>query len=80
MGNFEKMCKKIKLEHPDKLDFVIEEEVKSKFLSDFARFTPEARRKILKQLGVLLLPEWHMVNALVFDSVRKQKDVQFRTT
>ena len=33
----------------------------------------------MKQSGVLLLPEWDIVNAIVFDSVRKQKDVQFRT-
>ena len=34
----------------------------------------------MKQSGVLLLPKWDIVNAIVFDLVRKQKDVQFRTT
>ena len=33
----------------------------------------------MKQSGVLLLLEWDIVNAMVFDSVRKQRDVQFRT-
>ena len=80
IGNFEKTCKRIKAEHPDKSDSAIEEEVKSSFLNDFARFTPEAGRKILKQSGVLLLPEWDIANAIVFDSVRKQRDVKFRTT
>ena len=33
----------------------------------------------MKQSGVLLLPKWDIVNAIVFDSVRKQKDVQLKT-
>ena len=36
MGNFEKACEKIKAEQPDKPNLVIMEEVKSKFLSNFA--------------------------------------------
>ena len=79
IGNFEKTCEKLKAEQPDKLDSDIKEEVKSKFLNDFAKFTPEARRQIIRQSGVLVLPEWDIVNAMVFDLVRKQKDVQFKT-
>ena len=79
MRNFEKACEKIKAEQPDKPDLVIKEEVKSKFLSDFAQFTPEAGRQIVRQLGVLLLLEWDIENAIILDSVRKQKDVQLRT-
>ena len=79
IGNFEKTCEKIKAEQPDKSDSIIKEEVKSKFLNDFSKFTPEAGRQIVKQLGVLLLPEWDIVNAIIFDSVRKQKDVQLKT-
>ena len=44
IGNFEKTCEKIKVEKPDKPDSIIKEEVKSKILSDFSQFTPEARR------------------------------------
>lgn len=44
IGNFEKTCEKIKEEKPDKSDSVIKEEAKSKFLSDFSQFTPEAWR------------------------------------
>ena len=79
MGNFEKACEKINAEQPDKLEPVIKEEVKSKILSDFSQFTPEAGRQIVKQSGVLLLLEWDISNAIVFDSVRKQRDVKLRT-
>ena len=36
IGNFEKTCEKIKVEQLGKSDSIIKEEVKSKFLSDFA--------------------------------------------
>lgn len=71
MENFEKACEKIRTEKPDMPDSIIKEEVKSKILSDFVQFTPKARRQIFKQSGVLLLPEWDIANAIVFDSVRK---------
>lgn len=48
-------------------------------MNDFSKFTPEAGRQIVKQSGVLILPEWDIVNALVFDSIRKQKDVKLET-
>ena len=79
IGNFEKTCEKVKAEQPDKSDSAIKEEVKSKFLNDFAQFTPEAGRQIVKQSGVLILPEWDIVNALIFYSIRKQKDVKLET-
>ena len=79
IGSFEKACEKIKVEQPNKAYSVIQEEVKSKFLSDFAHFTPEAGRQIVKQSGVLNLPKWDIVNALVFDSIRKWKVVQLKT-
>ena len=75
IGNFEKTCEKIKIEQPDKSDFAIKEEVKFKFLKDFAQFTPKAGRKVTKQSGFLILLEWDIVNAMVFYLVRKQKDV-----
>ena len=71
MGNFEKACEKIRTEKPNMLDSVIKEEVKSKILCDFAQFTLEVGRQIVKQSGVLLLLEWDIENAIVFDSVRK---------
>ena len=43
IGNFEEKCKAIKAEQPNKLDSKIEEEVKAKFLEDFAQF-PKAGR------------------------------------
>jgi len=47
-------------------------------LSDFSQFIPEAGRQIVKQSGILILPKWDIVNALVFYSIRKQKDVQLK--
>ena len=79
IGNFEKACEKIKVEQPCKLDSFIKEKVKSKFLSDFAQFTPKAGRKLVKQLWVLIFPEWDIVNAMIFYSIRKEKDVYYKT-
>ena len=79
IGNFERTCEKIKADQPDKSDSIIKEEVKSKFLNDFAQFTREAGRQIVRQSGVLIISEWDIVNAMVFYSIRKQKDVQFKT-
>ena len=65
MENFEKACEKIKVEQLDKPDLVIKEGVKSKFLNDFAQFTPEAGRQIVRHSGVLPLPEWDIANFIV---------------
>ena len=66
IGNFEAKCKTIKIEKPNKLDFKIEEEVKDKFLEDFSQLTPKARRWLVKELGVLILPKWDIANAIIF--------------
>ena len=71
MGNFEKTYEKINAEQLDKPALDIKEEVKSKFLNDFSQFTPKARRQIVRQSRVLLLPEWDIANAIFFYLVRK---------
>ena len=71
------ICEKIKVDQLDRSDSIFKEDVKSKFLSDFSQFTPEAGRQIVKQLGVLILPEWDIANAMIFDSISKEKDVQY---
>ena len=54
--NFEKVCKKIKAEQPNKPKFDIEEVVKSKFLSYFSQLTPEARKQLVNESRVLIFP------------------------
>ena len=68
----------IKAKKPNKLDSNIEEEVKAKFLQDFSQLTPKAKRQLVKELGVLLFPEWDIANAMIFYSIRKEKDVQYK--
>lgn len=40
---------------------------------------PEGGKQLLKDSGVLLLKEWDIANATIFDTVKKSKDAQFRT-
>lgn len=79
IGNFENVCKKIKEEHLVKLDSIIEEEVKSIFLSDFSQLIPKVGRQLVKESGVLTLAEWDIANVVIFNSIRKENNVQYQT-
>lgn len=41
-------------------------------MEEFKTITPEQRRDLVAQAGVLILPEWDIANALVLDAVRKE--------
>ena len=58
MHNFQLKYKKIKAKQPDVEDFAIEEVVKDELTKDFNDITPEGGRILLKEVGILICPEW----------------------
>lgn len=48
-------------------------------MEEFSQVTSEGGRQLLKDSGILILPEWDIANAMIFDIVRKEKDTQFKT-
>ena len=72
MHNFELRCSKIKEEQPDVEVSTIEEVVKEELIRSFDAITPKAGRALLKDAGILILPEWDIANAMVFDIVRRE--------
>ena len=60
------------------MDSEIEEGVKGKFMEEFSQLTPKGGRKLLRDLGVLISPKWDIANAMIFDSIRKEKDTQLK--
>ena len=79
MQNFEARWKKIKAEKPSKEDSKIEEEIKENLLHDFDKITPKYGRKLLNDVGILILLEWDIANAIVFDVVKKEIYTKYRT-
>ena len=56
----------------------IEEVVKDELLRSFDAITPEARRVLLKDVGILILLEWDIANAMVFHLVRREGQTKYR--
>ena len=78
MHNFQLKCKKIKVEQPNVEEHVIENVVKDELTRSFDDITPEGGKILLKDAEILILPEWDIVNAIVFDSVRREGQERFR--
>ena len=45
-------------------------------MQDFQNITPEEGRKMIKAASVLLLPNWDIVDALIFNSVSNNLGLQ----
>ena len=78
MHNFQLKCKKIKAKQPDVEESVIEEVVKDELTRSFNDITPKDSRALLKDVGILIFPEWDIANAMVFDAVRREGQTRFR--
>lgn len=72
IGQFKERCKKGKVEQPHKDASTVEAEIKQEMLREFEAITPEQGRKLIADAGVLILPEWDIADALIFDVVRKE--------
>ena len=69
IGKYEERCDKLKAEHPKIEDVTIQTEIKDEMIKEFQNLTPEERREMVKASGVLLLPNWDIADALIFNSI-----------
>ena len=58
----------MKVEHPKIEDAAIQTQIKEEMIKEFQSLTPEEGREMVKASGVLLLPNWNIVDALIFNS------------
>lgn len=72
IDQFKTRCEQRKSEQPLKITTQVEEEVKQEMMEEFKEITPEKGREMVAKVGVLILPEWDIVDALVLDAVRKE--------
>ena len=68
----------MKVEQPNVEDSAIEEVVKEELTQGFNDITTKGGRILLKEVGILIFPEWDIANAIVFDSVRREGQARFR--
>ena len=78
MHNFELRCNKIKVEQLDVDISTIEEVVKDELTRIFDNITLEDSRALLKDVRILILPEWDIANAMIFDDVRREGQTRYR--
>ena len=71
-------CNKIKVEQLDVEESIIEEVVKDELTKSFDNITPKAGRALLKDAGILILPDRGIANAMVFDVVKREGQARFR--
>ena len=76
MHNFEQRCNRIKEEQLDVEAYSIEKVVKEELIRSFDAITLEAGRELLKDAGILILPEWDIANAMVFDAMRRESQTK----
>ena len=69
MHIFEERCKNVKTEHPEMDEASIQNQIKEQMMQEFQNITPEEGRQMVKVANVLLLPNWDIVDALIFNSV-----------
>lgn len=72
MGQFKERCQKRRVEQPHKDTSTVEVEIKKEMLREFEAITLEEGIKLIANAGVLILPEWDIADAIVFDGVRKE--------
>ena len=79
MHDFQLRCNKIKVEQPDVEESTNEEVVKDELTKSFDDITHEASRALLKDARILILLEWDIANAMVFDAVKREGQASFKT-
>ena len=75
MNNFEERCTKLKAEHPEMDEKSIQSHIKEEMSKEFQKISPEEGRQMVKASNILLLPNWDIANALVFNSVSNRLDL-----
>ena len=76
MNFFEERCTKLKAEHPEMDGASIQGHVKEEMTKEFQNMSPEEGRQMVKASNILLLPNWYIVDALVFNFVSNRLNLQ----
>ena len=76
MITFEERCKKLKIEHPEMDEASVQSQIKESMIKDFQNMSLEEGRQLVKASKILLLPNWDIVDALVFSSVSSKLTLQ----
>ena len=76
MNNFEERCKKLKAEHPKMDEVSIQNQIKEQMIQEFQNITPKEGRQMVKSSNILLLPNWDIVDALIFNSISDNLGLQ----
>ena len=66
----------MKIEHPKMDEASIQNQIKEKMMQEFQNMTPEEGRQMIKAANVLLLPNWDIADALIFNSVSNNLELQ----
>lgn len=73
ISQFKERCEKKKEESPDRDIIEIENETKEEMVKQFENIIPEEGRAMVYTAGVLSLLEWDIVDAIMFNQVKKRK-------
>ena len=52
--------------------------VKDELTKSFDDITPKGGRLLLKDVGILILPEWDIANAMIFDAMRREGQTRYK--
>ena len=59
----------MKIEHLEMDEASIQNQIKEKMMQEFKNITPKEGRQMVKAANVLLLPNWDIADALIFNSI-----------
>ena len=76
MHIFEERCKNVKTNNLEMDEASIQKKIKEQMMQEFQNITPEEGRHMVKAANVLLLPNWDIVDALIFNSVSNDLELQ----
>ncbi len=66
----------MKIEHPKMDEASIQNQIKEQMMQEFHNITPEEGRQMVKNSNILLLPNWDIVDALIFNSISNRMELQ----
>ena len=76
MHIFEERCRNMKADHPEMDEASIHNQIKEKMMQEFQNITPEEGRLMVKAENILLLPNWDIADALIFNFVSNNLGLQ----
>ena len=65
----------MKTKHPEMDEASIQNQIKEQMMQEFHNITPEEGRQMVKTSNILLLPNWDIADALIFNSVSNRLEL-----